>query len=249
MTHELIPTQTGLTLRRTDTLINITNKLLAQTGIKGISQMSDDELWGWWLSLDDKWRFLFLRQALKLELWTDDDGYFDENFDYQVGFDWFDKELTFVYVKAIQNLTGLKLSENRIQDISVLANLTNLTELYLWENPIQDISALANLTNLTKLYLYENQIQDISALSNLTNLTVLDLRYNPIQDISVLANLTNLTGLDLRYNQIQDISVLANLTNLTELYLSENPINPQDIEWLQQKLPNCKINVGLYFER
>lgn len=37
MTHELIPTQTGLTLRRTDTLINITNKLLAQTGIKGIS--------------------------------------------------------------------------------------------------------------------------------------------------------------------------------------------------------------------
>ena len=86
-------------------------------------------------------------------------------------------------------------------------------------------------------------------MSNLTNLTVLDLRYNPIQDISVLANLTNLTGLDLRYNQIQDISVLANLTNLTELYLSENPINPQDIEWLQQKLPNCKINVGLYFER
>lgn len=167
MTHELIPTQTGLTLRRTDTLINITNKLLAQTGIKGISQMSDDELWEWWLSLDDEWRFLFLRQGLKLELWIDNDGYFDENFDYQVGFDWFDKELTFVYVKAIQNLTGLDLWDNKIQDISVLLNLTNLTVL------------------------------------------------------------------DLRYNQIQDISVLANLTNLTELYLSENPINPQDIEWLQ----------------
>ena len=152
MTHELIPTQTGLTLRRTDTLINITNKLLAQTGIKGISQMSDDELWEWWLSLDDKWRFLFLRRGLELELWNDD-WYFDENFDYQVGFDWFDKELTFVYVKAIQNLTGLKLSENQIQDISVLANLTNLTELYLYENPIQDISVSANLTNLTSLYL------------------------------------------------------------------------------------------------
>lgn len=159
--------------------------------------MSDDELWEWWLSLDDKWRFLLLRRGLKLELWTDDDGYFDENFDYQVGFDWFDKELTFVYVKAIQNLTGLKLSENQIQDISVLANLTNLTELYLWNNQIQDISALLNLTNLT--------------------------------------------GLDLRYNPIQDISALSNLTNLTSLDLSENPINPQDREWLQQKLPNCEI--------
>lgn len=175
MTHELIPTQTGLTLRRTDTLINITNKLLAQTGIKGISQMSDDELWEWWLSLDDKWRFLFLRQGLKLELWIDDDGYFDENFDYQVGFDWFDKELTFVYVKAIQNLTGLDLSKNQIEDISVLANLTNLTEPYLWGNKIQDISALANLTNLTELSLWDNQIQDITPLANLRRLKQLCL--------------------------------------------------------------------------
>lgn len=197
MTHELIPTQTGLTLRRTDTLINITNKLLAQTGIKGISQMSDDELWEWWLSLDDKWRFLFLRQGLKLELWIDDDGYFDENFDYQVGFDWFDKELTFVYVKAIQNLTSLGLPKN--------------------------------------------QIQDISALSNLTNLTILDLLDNQIQDISALANLTNLTSLNLSDNPIQDISVLASLIELEYLVLSENPINSQDIDWLQQKLPNCEI--------
>ena len=199
MTHELIPTQTGLTLRRTDTLINITNKLLAQTGIKGISQMSDDELWEWWLSLDDKWRFLFLRQGLKLELWIDDDGYdvgyFNENFDYQVGFDWFDKELTFVYVKAIQNLTGLKLSKNQIQDISALANLTNLTSLDLQHNQIQDISALANLTNLTHLYLFENQIQDISALANLTNLTELSLWDNQIQDITPLANLRRLKRL------------------------------------------------------
>jgi leucine-rich repeat-containing protein len=223
MTHELIPTQTGLTLRRTDTLINITNKLLAQTGIKGISQMSDDELWEWWLSLDDKWKFLFLRRGLKLKLWIDDDGYdvgyFNENFDYQVGFDWFDKELTFVYVKAIQNLTGLDLSENPIQDISALANLTNLTSLYLHYTQIQDISLLANLTNLTSLYLSDNQIQDISAL----------------------VNLTNLTKLYLSENQIQDISVLASLINLKYLDLSENPINLQDIYWLQQKLPNCEI--------
>ena len=76
---------------------------------------------------------------------------------------------------------------------------------------------------------------------NLTNLTRLDLYHNEIQDISVLANLTNLTDFDLSYNQIQDISALSNLTNLTSLDLSENQINPQDIDWLQQKLPNCEI--------
>ena len=185
MTHELIPTQTGLTLRRTDTLINITNKLLAQTGIKGISQMSDDELWEWWLSLDDEWRFLFLRHALDLELWIDDDWYFDENFDYQVGFDWFDKELTFVYVKAIQNLTELYLSDNQIQDISVLANLTNLTSLNLGHNQIQDISVLANLTNLTSLDLWDNKIQDISVLASLIKLECLNLSAKPINPTDI----------------------------------------------------------------
>lgn len=139
MTHELIPTQTGLTLRRTDTLINITNKLLAQTGIKGISQMSDDELWEWWLSLDDKWKWLFLKYGLGLHLWHNEYNWiFDDSYDYQVSFDWFDKELTFVYVKAIQNLTSLYLQYNPIQDISALANLKKLKYLYLTDSPINN---------------------------------------------------------------------------------------------------------------
>lgn len=40
MSQSLIPSQTGLTLRRTDTPINLTHKLLAHTGGKGIGQMS-----------------------------------------------------------------------------------------------------------------------------------------------------------------------------------------------------------------
>ncbi|OPH39623.1 hypothetical protein [Moraxella equi] len=98
----LIPSQTGLTLRRTDTLISLTNKLLAKTGVKGIGEMSDDELWEWWLSLSDEWKWLFLRLGLKLELWPNNDWGFDENYHYQKDFDWLNRELTFSYLKELQ---------------------------------------------------------------------------------------------------------------------------------------------------
>lgn len=123
MTHELIPTQTGLTLRRTDTLINITNKLLAQTGIKGISQMSDDELWEWWLGLDDEWKFLLLGQGLGLDFWQDNDWEFIKEYDYQADFNWLNRELVFIYLKELQTLTEFRLEVGQ-QDISGLANLT-----------------------------------------------------------------------------------------------------------------------------
>ncbi|WP_323843252.1 leucine-rich repeat domain-containing protein [Moraxella sp. Pampa] len=195
--NQLIPSQTGLTLRRTDTLINLTHKLLAHTGGKGIGQMSDDELWEWWLSLSDEWKWLFLRYGLELDLWQNDDREFNKAYDYQADFDWLNRNLSLHYVKQLQGLTELGLGENQIQNIAPLANLTQLTELWLYDNQIQDITPLSNLTQLTRL--------------------------------------------DLDINQIQDITPLANLTQLTYLHLSKNPIKPQDIDWLQQKLPDCEI--------
>lgn len=241
MSQSLIPSQTALTLRRTDTLINLTHKLLAHTGVKSIHQMSNDELWQWWLGVDDEWKLFFLQYGLKLKLWQNNDWEFNKAYDYQADFDWLNRNLSLHYVKQLQGLTELDLSENQIQNISVLANLTQLTELWLYNNQIQDITPLANLTQLTRLSLWGNQIQDIAPLANLIQLTRLDLRYNQIQDIAPLTNLTQLTYLWLSDNQIQDITSLANLKNLKTLTLEHNPIHPQNIKWLQQQLPNCKI--------
>lgn len=228
MSNSLIPSKTGLTLRRTDTLISLTNKLLADAKINDTKYMSDDELWGWWLSLDDKWKWLFLNQGLNLELWRQEKRnfsrfLFDENYNYQADFDWCDKELVFDYVKKIQQFTQLKLSDNEIQYISTLANLTQFTFISGYKDFL-DISVLANLTQLTKLDLSYNKIHYISALTNLEQLTHLNLQNNELQNISALANLTQLTFLDLENNRLQNISALANLTQLTELDLYQNRI-------------------------
>ncbi|AWY20858.1 leucine-rich repeat domain-containing protein [Moraxella bovis] len=155
--------------------------------------MNDDELWAWWLSLDDEWKFLLLRKGLDLDFWQDNNRQFNKAYDYQADFDWLNRNLSLHYVKQLQGLTELDLSRNQIQNISALANLTQLTYLWLDENQIQDIAPLANLKQLEHLVLSKNQIQDITPLANLTQLTYLWLSDNQVQNITSLANLKNLT--------------------------------------------------------
>jgi Leucine-rich repeat (LRR) protein len=124
----------------------------------------------------------------------------------------------------LTNLQTLRLNENQITDISPLAELTELTELYLSENRIADLSPLAGLTGLQRLELNRNQITDLLPLAELTGLRVLWLSDNQITDISLLAGLTELRGLRLYSNQITDLSPLAGLTELRVLGLSNNQI-------------------------
>lgn len=81
---------------------------------------------------------------MELKLWEKNDWGFDENYNYQAEFDWCDKALAFGYVKEMVSLTELDLSDNRIQDISVLADLKNLKLTDLRDNPINlaDIETL-----------------------------------------------------------------------------------------------------------
>ena len=52
------------------------------------------------------------------------------------------------------------------------------TALDLSDNKIDDITPLQNLTQLTKLDLSDNKIEDITPLQNLTQLKFLDIRKN-----------------------------------------------------------------------
>ena len=102
------------------------------------------------------------------------------------------------------------------------------------------------------MLLNNNKIHDIFSLKNLTNLTVLDLSHNQITDITPLSNLINLQILKLDFNNISDITPLANLKklevlsiglgNLDNRKITGNPVYEHQINWLREKLPNCKIN-------
>ncbi|MDU8923987.1 leucine-rich repeat domain-containing protein, partial [Pasteurellaceae bacterium LIM206] len=73
-------------------------------------------------------------------------------------------------------------------------------------------------------------------------LTCLGLSENNITDITPLSNLINLTCLGLSENNITDITPLSHLSKLTYLNLKNNKIPGSDRIWLQNQLPNCKID-------
>jgi internalin A len=145
-------------------------------------------------------------------------------------------------------LHSLILSNNQIEDISLIGTLKNLESIYLSNNRITDASSLNGLPKLSYLdlnnnrlsqsrttagffapelrflYLKQNSISFIPDLSGLTNLKELDLSNNNINEIKGLENLVNLGVLNLSDNKIKKIENLQTLTALTDLRLSGNSI-------------------------
>ena len=139
-------------------------------------------------------------------------------------------------IKGLTNLKHLFLSHNQIKNIDAVKNLTNLESLdfarNIGEERISDISAIANLTKLKLLGLSDANIPDISVLKNLVNLETFMANDSRIEDISVLKNAKNLKILYLDKNKITDVSVVKDLVELTELYLRNNNISEIDFSKL-----------------
>ena len=139
-------------------------------------------------------------------------------------------------IEGLTNLKHLFLSHNQIKNIDAVKNLTNLESLdfarNIGEERISDISAIANLTKLKLLGLSDANIPDISVLKNLVNLETFMANDSRIEDISVLKNAKNLKILYLDKNKITDVSVVKDLVELTELYLRNNNISEIDFSKL-----------------
>ena len=72
---------------------------------------------------------------------------------------------------------------------------------------------------------------------------VLAVRLNnaQISDVTPLAGLKNLERLDLTGTPVSDLTPLTGLTNLNWLWLDETHVSEEQVEELQQALPNCDI--------
>lgn len=130
--------------------------------------------------------------------------------------------------------------EDRISDISALAEFENLTELYLGENEIEDLSPLRGMKQLKSLVLSGNRISDLGPLEDLDRLEYLNLNDNLISDISPLKRLVNLRRLILSANRITDISPLQDMDALTDLNLSDNMV--RDIGVLEKLTELEEVN-------
>jgi len=84
-------------------------------------------------------------------------------------------------------------------------------------------------------------VSDLSPLTELKNLETLWLRGAQVSDLTPLAELKSLRFLDLSGAQVRDLSPLWELKSLEELVLYDTQVGDEQMQELQQALPNCRI--------
>lgn len=168
-------------------------------------------------------------------------------------------------IAKLTELTSLKLSDNKIDELDFLTPLKKLTSLDLSNNKISDITPLKKLSSLRTLHLDGNEIKDFSPLYDIDSLSMLtigqmDISASQLKELKAkLPNCiiysddakedvidiklggktfkNNVKELDLSGCDVHDITLLSACTKLEKLDLSDNSIS--DISALVD-LPSLK---------
>ena len=150
---------------------------------------------------------------------------------------WSDKGLEF-YIQ--NNATGesVPAGEGLMRDLSKLAKLTGLQRLELTDQPLESLQGIEQLTQLREAYFSGCAVKDISALFTLPLLERIGLSATPVATLTGLQNLKRLEYLDLNDSKVSDISALRE-TDLSYAYgrgglgLTINNIPCEDLSPLQ----------------
>ncbi len=124
-------------------------------------------------------------------------------------------------LEMMKGLKYLSLDKQGLTDLSCLSGLS-LEKLSIMDNKLTDISALAEQTELTHLKLSSNyDLTDISPLAELKNLKVLILSCCvSLEDVDCLTALP-LELLHINYTEVKHIEGLSQLTTLKEFLFSQ----------------------------
>ena len=128
-------------------------------------------------------------------------------------------------IQTATNLTILRLSNNHLGNIDLLAGLTKMKYLYMDGNPsINSLLALADMNDLRYLKAFNCSISNINVLSNFEKLEGLSLNDNLVSNITPIRGINTLRYVYLASNNIADINALRdpNLFSLLELDLEDN---------------------------
>jgi Leucine-rich repeat (LRR) protein len=87
------------------------------------------------------------------------------------------------------------LSNNEIETLTPLSNLSNVSKLYLNNNTINTFPSIDKFPKLKELYLSNNQLKSIKFLSAPTTIQTVDLHSNQITDLTPIKELICMVGI------------------------------------------------------
>lgn len=143
-------------------------------------------------------------------------------------------------LSELRNLEWLILSATSDEDLTPLAGLKSLKSLQVTSSSVSDLTPLLGLKNLVLLDLsHSSSVDDLSPISGLLQLEELNLKGTSVTNLTPIAGLKNLKVLHL--GLVSELAPLAGLKGLKELYVSGTSSIDEQVNSLQQILPDCTI--------
>ncbi|CAL6097296.1 Conserved_hypothetical protein [Hexamita inflata] len=130
-----------------------------------------------------------------------------------------------------KKLKQLGINNCNIKSTKGLVTAKLLTSLDLSNNLLNDLTELDELTSLQKLDISFNALQNIDNVGKLTNLVSLNVKRNNLQIIKPIETLKLLEELDITENTLQDLQYVKQLPKLKwEVIVKENHIKTIDVK-------------------
>ena len=126
-------------------------------------------------------------------------------------------------------------------DCQLLRYCHDLEFIDLGHMPVNDCSFLYETPNVKCLILADTGVSDAAPIGSLMKLEFLELFMSKITDYAPLANCTSLKDLNLCFTNAYNQNALLQLQQLDRLWLAGGTLSSQDIEALQQALPQTMV--------
>jgi len=165
---------------------------------------------------------------------------------------WFGSEMAYSVRTDVEMILASKPSVGGFVDEVNGEDLKYCTEvkyLDLGHNAtLRDISFVEYMPKLEVLILAMAKWSDATPLASCPNLEYLEIQTTNCTDLRPLSGLKNLRHINLGFiPALEDISPLYELTELERLWLGSNNGVPQEqVEEMQRRAPNCRINTETY---
>ena len=127
-------------------------------------------------------------------------------------------------------------------ELAPLRYCTELEALDLGHMNYRDLGFLRDMTKLRYLILVQGKFSDISVLANMPDLEYLELfNNNRIVDLTPLLSCRKLEHLNIGYCYYAEWETLSAMTGLKRLWMPHVEISAEELEDLQEALPDTRI--------
>lgn len=197
------------------------------------------ELEGWWSSLDETWKGIFMSEFGTLD---------EPNIEQLHVLTTFTKLNIesrpishFKHLEVFINLRDLSIYDVPVTDFSDLHHLDLIENLKISKSPFSDLEVISKLRKLTRLDLSDTGIDDLRPLSVHPQLKSLNTSGTNIKSIRGLDSLYDLEELDIANTNVRSLNPIQGLVNMKKLSCFNTKISKKGVDNFKKLNPECDV--------